>query len=57
MVSIYDLDDIGFIGGQFKEPEEDTAFFTAYFKELKAKHSEQKKEKPMPTVMLLSALQ
>jgi hypothetical protein len=42
MVSIYDLDDVGFVGGQFKNPEEDSVFFTAYFKELK--HSTQKKE-------------
>ncbi|MDR3350346.1 MAG: hypothetical protein LBN98_01695 [Prevotellaceae bacterium] len=46
MASIYDLDDIGFVGGQFKKPEEDMAFFTAYFKELKEKRSAQKKENP-----------
>jgi cytochrome c1 len=44
MASIYDLDNVGFVGGQFKEPEEDTAFFTAYFKKLKLKCFEQKKE-------------
>ena len=37
MASIYDLDDVGFVGGQFKNLEEDAAFFTTYFKKLKAK--------------------
>jgi cytochrome c1 len=46
MTSIYDLDEVGFVGGQFKEPEEDAAYFTAYFKELKAKQSAQEKENP-----------
>jgi hypothetical protein len=49
MASIYDLDDVGFVGGQFEEPEEDAAFFTAYFKKLKAKRTEQEKKKSAVT--------
>ncbi|MDR0692667.1 MAG: hypothetical protein LBF69_06485 [Prevotellaceae bacterium] len=45
MASIYDLDDVGFVGGQFKKPEEDSAFFTAYFKKLRAERSKQKNKK------------
>ncbi|MDR2813426.1 MAG: hypothetical protein LBB79_02035 [Prevotellaceae bacterium] len=44
MASIYDLDDVGFVGGQFKKPEEDSTFFAAYFAKLKANRVAQGKE-------------